>query len=115
MRQRPEHAAHCCGGGEADTGQQSPAGDEHHADAERDTGGVQGGYCSQCAAKLEELKVKVEGAVEPSVMERLDEIIGCKVMYSDIEEKLKDHDRKQICVYCDHLEGMLETGLVKGG
>ena len=63
--------------------------------------------------KLEELKVKIDGEVEPSTVEKLEEVMGIKATYDGIEEQLKDHDQERICVYCDHLEGMLETGLVK--
>ena len=63
--------------------------------------------------KLEELKVKVDGEVEVSTMKKLEEVMGMKLMYNSIDEQLKNHDQERICVYCDHLEGMLETGLVK--
>ena len=63
--------------------------------------------------KLEELKVKIDGEVEVSAVEKLDNVMRCEVMYDSVEEQLKEHDVKKICVYCDHLEGMLEVGLVK--
>jgi hypothetical protein len=61
--------------------------------------------------KLEEMKVKIDGEVELSTIEKLEEVMGIKAMSDGIEEQLKDQER--ICVYCDYLEGMLETGLVK--
>ena len=63
--------------------------------------------------KLEERKVKIDGEVEVSAVEKLDNVMRCEVMYDSVEEQLKEHDVKKICVYCDHLEGMLEVGLVK--